>query len=374
MINCLHHFEILTQSSKKLLNLLVNGLNFNLIAAKQSGPFKQYLVNSNSINYIITDFSDTALKKNDINFGNLDKFSDSFANYAYKCPLESIEAKSKTLYETILTKQNTVFNAAFQVRDIDRILANCSKYNVKILENKHILFDKQFSSNGYVECAVIESCIDGVVHSLFDKKNYNGRFLPSFDCITSKFDQNELTEKNVQSQTNLTHFDHLTYAIFENTSQNVIDWYANIFNMRRFKIEKKENDGLIVHTGESGMNIKVINYWLCAETGCLEFDSKLSSSDTNTRKEALSTSLFDNSFKFVISEPLLNTNSNKSNNKNQISIFLEENKGPGIQHIGMFANDIVKAVEESKLENNEIKYYETPDHYYKLVKIYKQLI
>lgn len=80
-------------------------------------------------------------------------------------------------------------------------------------------------------------------------------------------------------------------------------------------------------------------------------------------------------FKFVISEPLDNDNvsdaelgsknsDEQKNGKNQISIFLEEHDGPGIQHIGLHTTDIVKSVQTSKLECNNVKYYQTPDSYY----------
>jgi hypothetical protein len=123
--------------------------------------------------------------------------------------------------------------------------------------------------------------------------------------------------------------------------------------MKRLKVEGEEPNGMIVKTGDSGMNLKVINYWLCAETG-VEF------SNTKT---------LDDSFKFVISEPLKDDGvdaDSESVKKNQISIFLEENGGPGIQHIGLFSNDIVKSVQESK-KNSNISYYATPELYYKSV-------
>ncbi len=179
-----------------------------------------------------------------------------------------------------------------------------------------------------------------------------GKFLPGFYC------PDNVTENN-RSNSELTYFDHLTYATFEKTSNSLIDWYAKVFNMKRFAIGREEsNNGLIVKTGQSGMNLKVINYWLCAETG-VEFEAK--------------NGLMDKSFKFVISEPLPeiviaeNKVEKKNVKKNQISIFLEENNGPGIQHIGLFTNDIVKSVHESKKKNLDIKYYATPGQYYTMV-------
>ncbi len=49
----------------------------------------------------------------------------------------------------------------------------------------------------------------------------------------------------------------------------------------------------------------------------------------------------------------------------QISEFLAENRGPGIQHIAFYADDIHVAVET--LGNNDINFMHTPDIYYDLI-------
>lgn len=221
MINCLHHFEILTNSSQKLLNYFIKGFNFNLIKTSQSGLYKQYLLNSNSINFLLTSIESSPL---------VDQLATNNS-------LELIKKSNINLYDSILSKQNTVFNAAFQVKSIDTILSNCIQNNVKIVRDKQLLYDTNY---GYVEHAIIESCIDGVIHSLIDSKEYNGKFLPGFESKTIK---------NALHPLNLTHFDHLTYAIDRNQSKAVIDWYSNIFNMKRFMLNKEQNDGLLVKTG-----------------------------------------------------------------------------------------------------------------------------
>lgn len=176
MINCLHHFEILTHSSKRLLNYFINGYNFNLVASKQTGQYNQYLINSNSINFLITSLNKNEPLISNTSSKTLTNSNDSrFNSYAYSTPLQTIQRQSQlsSLYGKILDKKDTVFNAAFQVSDLDRILDNCQRHRVKIIRDKHMLFDQSFSKDGYVECAIIESCVDGVVHSLFDTKNYN---------------------------------------------------------------------------------------------------------------------------------------------------------------------------------------------------------
>ena len=343
MINCLHHFEILTHSSNNLLNYFINGFKFKLVLSKNTGKYEQYLISSNSINFLITSLSKQ--EKHQQNQG--------VKSPLYHTSLLDIEHSDKHLYDLVLEKKNTVFNAAFQVRDLDKILHNCKNHNVKILKDKHKLED---DSHGQVQCAIIKSCVEGVTHSLFDLKNYRGKFLPGYESPPISADSD-----NEQKLT--THFDHLTYATHKNTSKNLIEWYKNIFNMQYFRInrENANNGGLNVRTGSSGMNIKAIKYWLCAETG-VEFET---GSSNLTQPES-------KSFKFIISEPLDDEASNESltstqNSKNQISIFLEEHNGPGIQHIGLHTSDIFSSVQASKEHCTQIKYYVTPDSYYQSV-------
>jgi len=134
-----------------------------LTATKNTDVFTQYLINSNSINFLITTLHSNPKTK---------KIEKTFSPYAYNTSLHTIKNKDARLFNLILSKKDTVFNAAFQVKDLDRILTNCRKHNVNVLRDKHILFDKNYSKDGFVECAVIESCVDGVTHSLFNTENY----------------------------------------------------------------------------------------------------------------------------------------------------------------------------------------------------------
>jgi hypothetical protein len=199
MINCLHHFEILTNSSAKLLNYFTSGFNFNLVLSKQTGAFQQHLIRSNSINFLITSIADEPTLSNPAqNSPSLHSTS-----------LESIQKTDPDLFNLVTNKKNTVFNAAFQVRDLDRILSNCAKHNVKVLKDKHVLFDQnKQKTEGYADCAIIKSCVDGVAHTLVELNQYKGQFLPGFEPNS---------HKNSNPSTLVTHFDHLTYATPKHT-------------------------------------------------------------------------------------------------------------------------------------------------------------
>lgn len=245
MINNLHHFEILTNSSQKLLNYFINGFKFKLVLSRETEKYQQYLINSNSMNFLIT-----SPKQSKSNANKLAELTND-RDHEQIIALDTIESRDQSLFNLIASKTNTVFNAAFQVKDLDRILFNCERFNVPIIKPKHRLVDEFRSRNGHVHSAMIKSCIDGVVHSLFDLNDYKGSFLPGYERAYA-----DKKRETKQTTTLATHFDHLTYATNKNESMPIIEWYRNIFNMRRFKIDREEN-GLIVRTGKSGMNIKV---------------------------------------------------------------------------------------------------------------------
>jgi hypothetical protein len=106
MINCLHHFEILTNSSSNLLKYLLKGFNFDLVVSRQTPRYDQYIVRAESINFFITSPRDLSKQKN-----NLQSLSTSndFSSISY------IEENDPKLFKKITQKENTVFNAAFQV-------------------------------------------------------------------------------------------------------------------------------------------------------------------------------------------------------------------------------------------------------------------
>ena len=117
---------------------------------------------------------------------------------------------------------------ALQVKSIDYILSNCAKNNVEVIRKKSKIRD----SNGFIYYALINSCIDGVVHTLIQKDGYKqDLFLPNIQLNNDFKDHNDDLILS-------THFDHLTYATYKDSSCKIIEWYKNIFNMQKFFISK----------------------------------------------------------------------------------------------------------------------------------------
>ena len=217
LINAIHHFEILTKSTNKnLLNYFLNCLNFKLIAVNSTNKSLQHIIKSKNSNFIITNLQQEDNKERHAN-NNVNDYD----------TIDCLARANQGLMQKILSKSDSVFNVALQVKSIDYILANCLKYNAEVIRKKSRIRD----SNGFIYYAVINSCVDGVVHTLIEKDGYKQNlFLPNI----------QLNENNFKNEDGLvtTHFDHLTYATYKNTSNQIIDWYKNVFNMKKFFITK----------------------------------------------------------------------------------------------------------------------------------------
>jgi hypothetical protein len=221
MINAIHHFEILTKNNKILLNYFLNGLNFKLISVNKSKKSTQHIIKSKNAKFIISSLNNN----NDQTNKSINNFIDDYDTIDY------LGRANNSLLQNILSKNDSVFNIALQVKSIDYILSNCLKYNVEVIKKKSKISD----NNGFIYYAIINSCVDGVVHTLIEKDNYikENLFLPNI-----QLNKNELDDNDDDNQLVTTHFDHLTYATYKNTSNLIINWYTNIFNMRRFYITK----------------------------------------------------------------------------------------------------------------------------------------
>jgi len=64
-------------------------------------------------------------------------------------------------------------------------------------------------------------------------------------------------------------FDHIAVATHKNTTNNIIDWYNQVFEMKRYIVNKNdtEKNGFEVRTGETGMRLKAIREERLSSTG-----------------------------------------------------------------------------------------------------------
>ena len=120
--------------------------------------------------------------------------------------------------------------------------------------------------------------------------------------------------------------------------------------MERFLIDSREtveDDGIEIGQ-EVGMRLTVgewISSWMCREEG-VRFDSSQCSNEKMN-------------FKLVLAEPL------PGHTLSHVQQFLDDHGGPGIQHIGLMAdNDITSSVE--RMVQHGAKFRKPPPAYYKL--------
>ncbi|XP_031568838.1 4-hydroxyphenylpyruvate dioxygenase-like protein [Actinia tenebrosa] len=244
--------------------------------------------------------------------------------------------------DTTITR-DSVFNVTFEVKDVNEITKRVFYSNGgNVLVSPTTLSD----SHGQILSSVIETPCENVLHTLIDKSNYDGPFLPGFYDLTSK--TLEILPENCRQLSKdedlVTHIDHIAFACHRNSSLKIIDWYEKCFGFTRFELnDKEEEDGFkiesFVNGSYVGMKLTAMEYWKCAEVG-IEVKS-------NDPRDGV---------KFVLAEAL------PGQGLNQIQTFLEEHGGPGVQHIGLHTTDIVHAVD--RLKKDGVQFVTPPDAYY----------
>ena len=164
-------------------------------------------------------------------------------------------------------------------------------------------------SFGTVKKAVIGTYGDNV-HSIIERKNYSGPFFPGYSAY----------ESPVQSEeTGLIGIDHIVG------------------------------------------NVEVMDEWVSYYEKVMGFSAvqNFSDDDISTEYSALMSKVMQSGtgrIKFPINEPA------EGRRKSQIEEFLEFYRGPGVQHIAILTNDIIKTV--SMLRKNGVDFLSVPDTYY----------
>ena len=154
------------------------------------------------------------------------------------------------------------------------------------------------------------------VHLFVERKNYNGQFMPGF--IEWKSDYNP-------APTGLKYIDHMVGNVGWNEMNTWVKWYEDVMGFVNF-LSFDDNQ---IHTEYSALMSKVM-------------------SNGNGR------------IKFPINEPA------EGKKKSQIEEYLDFYEGPGVQHIAVATDDIIKTV--SDLRSRGVEFLSTPpEEYYRAV-------
>jgi 4-hydroxyphenylpyruvate dioxygenase len=165
--------------------------------------------------------------------------------------------------------------------------------------------------NGSIVKATIASYSGDLNHSFIERHNHT-EFSPQYHCIKN-LPQSTLT--------NLTEIDHIVLSVELGKIDLWVDFYRRVLDFK----QQQEFTSDDISTQYSSLTSKVLQ--------------------NNTNK-----------IKFPINEPA------QGYRKSQIQEYLDFHCGPGVQHIALRSNDIIKTVRE--LRNNGIEFLETPDTYY----------
>ncbi|KAK3094773.1 hypothetical protein FSP39_006056, partial [Pinctada imbricata] len=312
----LHHVEFAVNNGELYLNRFKSQYGFDLIASRSCRHKKQWVVQSGKAIFLLTEFYPVDLQSH-VQEAYATHYQDVLSSDPYFSP--------NTENDIYSNKLETAFNVALKVQNVRQTLETAVKGGAVVLREPSVIKDER----GAIELAVIKSCIGNVVHTLIDDKQYNGVFLPLFNEHCSC--------KNIESQNFIvSHMDHIAFVCSRGSTSSILKWYENCFKMHRFFINSDENaeEGFMIKDTGIGLRMKAMEYWHCSETGL---------KSCNAEKES-------DGVKFVLVESL------EGQGLNQVDVFLGDHNGPGVQHIGLYTNNIIEAVSllESWTEIEEV--------------------
>eukprot|EP00057_Strongylocentrotus_purpuratus_P030486 XP_781821.4 PREDICTED: LOW QUALITY PROTEIN: 4-hydroxyphenylpyruvate dioxygenase-like protein [Strongylocentrotus purpuratus] len=392
--SCVHHVQIAVRNGSRYVHKLTSNVNFQLFAERKDVNSTDWVLKSGSAVFVVSehraeilpiqasqvprnswqdDSSDDPLTSPPPVSDERHSLSSAPANFhsnvseihqlGYVSPPFSTQNVGFKLPPNALGNIDSVCNIAFEVCDVAATVELAQKGGAQVLVEPTVIKD----SSGYVTIAAIKSGVGNVVHTILNTEHYEGVFLPGFSEIFKTQSQicaiipfhhtsfaTDLRECVSQSDSELaketvTHFDHVTFAIPTETSNEVLDWYERCFGMRRFWLDRNEDklEGFLVRGSSVGLRMKAMEYWRCAETG-LVFSEERGKERKRPKKGT--------NMMFVVAEAL------PDQGPNQVETFIEQHGGPGIQHIGLYTPDIEYTV--GLLKEQGLDFMVPPSTYY----------
>jgi 4-hydroxyphenylpyruvate dioxygenase len=204
-----------------------------------------------------------------------------------------------------------VSDIALEVPDVDRCIAHARSVGATILEEPHDLADEY----GSVRTAAIAAYGD-TRHTLVDRQNYQGPYLPGYVERTSSYAKRDGAPKRL--------FQALDHVV-GNVELGHMDEWVEFYNKVMGFVNMAEFIGDDIATDYSALMSKVV-------------------ANGNHR------------VKFPLNEPAI------AKKRSQIDEFLEFYRGPGAQHLALATNDILGTVDAMRREG--VEFLDTPDSYY----------
>ncbi len=200
-----------------------------------------------------------------------------------------------------------VRDIALWVEDAREAFSRAVERGARAVQEPTVLRD----DDGEVILAGIETYGD-TIHSLVERRNYHGAFLPGFRPVASPFRP---------APVGLQHVDHCVGNVELGAMNRWVAFYQRVMGFRNL----------------------------------ISFDDK----DISTEYSSLMSKVVasgNDRIKFPINEPA------QGRKKSQIDEYLEFYRGPGVQHLAIATNDIVHTVTE--LRSRGVEFLQVPTAYY----------
>ncbi|XP_061561406.1 4-hydroxyphenylpyruvate dioxygenase-like protein [Phycodurus eques] len=294
----LHHVSLHVSNVDKLANDFISKFKFNLFATRRTERTRQLVFRTGTAVFVVNERA------------NRGEPQPADAGCLYDIP---------PCYPV-----DTACNVCFEVDDVRGSFEALRRLGCSFPVPPTTVRDPR----GRVTYTVLRSVVGNVCHTLIDKSDYRGSFLPGFQVTEAEGGQ-------AQAVTHVDHVDHITYACPTGTSREVLRWYQQLFGFQRFFMHSndKADSGLVINQKGIGLRLTAMDYWKCGESG-----------------------LSLPGCKFVLAESLPKQGSN------QVNTFLKEHRAAGIQHIGLHTGNIVAAVRS--MADAGVGFFSPPPAYY----------
>ncbi|XP_066935123.1 putative protein C31H2.4 [Clytia hemisphaerica] len=287
--------------------------------------------------------------------------------YSFKAYGYLVVNKSKDIIEVlrhgdifILLKQSseqiadTVDDVAFVVEDLETICQNTLNNGSIVVQSPRTESCQTYSGvckpcknckSNLTPClhiiskAIVKSPIGNLQHTILNKTNFHGDFLPGFVSYEESLVDQEKNNEMFDC------IDHVALAVPCGETMKHIMWYKECLQLFNFYCNRLEKDDSLVIRSKMGQGIRLYTLVAhpCSEAGLITEEHEIG----NER------------FKFVFCESL------ELEGKDQINSFLKKHNGPGVQHVAFKSSAIVQ---DTKIwHQNGVKFLSPPIEYYNII-------
>lgn len=184
-----------------------------------------------------------------------------------------------TIQESSNAKFDTIDDIAFCVDSVFELCNRAAAFGTKILDRPHKVECKQFETREYkrcqnclngsspclysVETAVVKSSIGNIKHTLLNKNNFCGEFLPGF--VQTNFDE-DFKSSSIHS------IDHVAVAVECGDTLKHMDWYQECLKLLHYKTSVTESKkGLVIKRNNgNGLRLLTLVEHPCSENSVID--------------------------------------------------------------------------------------------------------